>query len=109
MLPTRSLDRSGEGTKYISGGAVEWQKRLALKSPERSQSFLPHARVLGYLGAEPELSNRNRGEKNRLVAGQRCYVRRRQGALFNVNPYAGINQEAHGSRMPFSTAALFGL
>jgi hypothetical protein len=33
MLSSRGLDRSGERTEYVSGCAVEQQKRLALKSP----------------------------------------------------------------------------
>ena len=61
MLSPRGLDRSGEGTEYVSGCAVERQKRLALKSP--------YARVLGYLRAEPEFGDRNWGEKDRLIAG----------------------------------------
>src|ERR1700722_16944228 len=109
MLSSRRLDRRGEGTEYVAGGAVERQQRLALKPPQRRKAFLPHARVFRRLCTEFELGYRDGRKKDWLLASQRCHICGCQNPLFDIDPRAGVDQEAHGSRTLLFSVARFGL
>jgi hypothetical protein len=69
MLSPRSLHRSGEGTEYVSGCAVERQKRVALRAASAARIL---AQQVGWPVEMLASEHRLRAMKEELELHQQC-------------------------------------
>ena len=90
-------------TENLAGGSVDRQERLALQAAERCLALLSDTRVRRVFNAKLEFGNGNRRKIDRGISCNRRDIRRCQQPLFDIDPNARVDQEAHGSRVSLSS------
>ena len=100
--PTR-FDVGRQVAEYLARGTVDWQQRLAAQAAQCGQAFLADSGLSCDLCTEFELGDGHWRKKNRLISCKVGDISWCQVATFDIDPDTRIDQEAHGSRISFST------